>query len=209
MNLVLATSLSMFITFALHCVLEETGAHSSLFQRFVVDECRNCFLVGHCWLKGRLSMWLSNQFSDHDTVHIGLASCSYFLGDNPDKLCVLMTVAFSIIVLVLFYGLQVINRIRSLLFTIVILWLVASYLDVYNLRYQMDVLTVCFLVWQCVNIMCQWADHVLPWPCLILQQGSLCVLTSLESLLAHELVFRYLPIQIKFTLLWLWSLCDV
>jgi hypothetical protein len=107
--------------------------------------------------------------------------------------------------LVLFYGLQVCIRIRSVAVTIVVVWL----LNRYYTDHPLDAFTVYFIVWQFVQMICHWQSHELWWPALILQQASLCLFTAFIALIPYDILFRHYPSQFYFTVLWIRSLIDM
>jgi hypothetical protein len=109
----------------------------------------------------------------------------------------------------LLYGLQLWNRLRPVIQTIMIVWLLTRFCEGNYLYYEVDVITVYFLIWQCTYIMCKWEDHECSFPFLILQQGSLCISAALFTFLVYDYGYRFFPIQLNFVLLWLWSLYDV
>ena len=49
-NICLATTISMIMTFVLNCVLHQTRVDGSLIQEYVYDIMRDCLLVFRCWL---------------------------------------------------------------------------------------------------------------------------------------------------------------
>jgi hypothetical protein len=143
-------------------------------------------------------------------MHIGLRICQRLLINIQDKkiqLCAIVSILFLIIFL--FYGMKVLNRIRSIILTILIVWLLARWCEDKSLWYKIDSLTIYFVTWQCVYLTCKWEDHDLLSPFLFLQQGSLCVSISLESFLFYDIIFRYIPIQLNIAFFWLWSLYDM
>jgi hypothetical protein len=125
------------------------------------------------------------------------------------KLQVFMVCMCVTMVSLLLYGLQLLNRFRPIIQTSMIVWLLARFCDGKYLYYEVDIITVYFLIWQCTYVMCKWEDHDFSYPLLILQQGSFCISISLLTFLLYDYEYRFFPIQISFALLWLWSLYDV
>lgn len=73
----------------------------------------------------------------------------------------------------------------------------------------MDMLTVYFIVWQFIYLMCKWEVLELKWPLLILQQASCCISSSIVAFLFNDIIFVYFPFQLKIVFLWLYSLYDM
>ncbi|CAF2997196.1 unnamed protein product, partial [Rotaria sp. Silwood2] len=95
-----------------------------------------------------------------------------------------------------------------IIYTILFVWLWARYCNNKNCWYQLDILTVYFLVWQFIYLMCKWEFYELSWPLLILQQASGCVSTSVTIFFSYDIAYRYIPFQFKIGFLWLFSLYD-
>jgi hypothetical protein len=137
-------------------------------------------------------------------------SCWRLLNDRRDQK--LQVVSFSscfIMALILLYGVRLLNRVRPIIQTTLIVWLLARYCEGKDLYYSVDVFTIYLLVWQCVYVMCKWEDNELSFPFLILQQGSLCISAAVMTFLFYDFQYRFFPIQFNFALLWLWALYDV
>jgi len=136
--------------------------------------------------------------------------CIYLLLSN--NIIRFRLIIFSIclcVVLVLCYGQQVFNLMKLITLTILMVWLFACYCNNYNVCYQIDVLTVYFIVWQFIYLMCKWEDLELESPFLILHQASCCVSTSITTYLIHDVILLHFPFQWKIIFLWLYSLFDM
>ncbi len=59
-QILIATTSSMLLTFVLDCVLLGTSAYDSLIQQFVIDICFDFNLVARCWYDGHHSNYLKN-----------------------------------------------------------------------------------------------------------------------------------------------------
>ncbi len=141
---------------------------------------------------------------------IGLTICRRLFIDVEDKKVQLFAIATILFLIVfLYYGIKVLNRIRSIILTILIVWLLARWCEEKILWYKIDCLTVYVVTWQCVYLICKWEDHGLLSPFLFLQQGSLCVSISLTSFLFYDIIVRYIPIYLNIACFWLWSLYDM
>jgi hypothetical protein len=212
-HLLIATTFSMFLTSVFDCALVRTRAYNSLIQHFVIDALRDCMLALRCWLDGRHSNNLKYTdifFSNNIIISIGFELCSYLLvGPDIEKLTLLLIISCFFAVLLLCYDLQLFDRMKSMILTILVGWLITRYYDSQNIYYNRDMLTVYFIVWQFIYLMCKWEDLELEWPFLILQQASCCISISITTFLWHEIIFRYLPFQFKIIFLWLYSLYDM
>jgi hypothetical protein len=114
-----------------------------------------------------------------------------------------------IFLLMLFYGLPLFCRMRSVVGTIVVVWLANRYYTDHQLENPLDLFTICLLVWQFVQLICHWESHELWWPALILQQASFCLFLAFIAFVPYDIFYRHLPIQIHFTLLWFHSIVDM
>jgi len=131
------------------------------------------------------------------------------VGPDIEKLNLLLIISCFFAVLLLCYDLQLFDRMKPMILTILVGWLITRYYDSQNIYYNIDMLTVYFIVWQFIYLMCKWEDLELKWPFLILQQASCCISISITTFLWHEIIFRYLPFQFKIIFLWLYSLYDM
>ena len=202
----------MVLTFVFDCVLFQTRAYNSLFQQHVIDTFRNFFLIAPCWFSGDHSNNLNciGSFFNNIIIHIGLGLCSYLLlGSDLERYQLMEIIIFLFVVLVLCYGVQLFGRIKPMVLTILVVWLIMRYFDNHNIYYKMDMLTLYFIVWQFIYLMCKWEVLELKWPSLILQQGSCCISTSIVAFLFNDMIFVYFPFQIKIGFLWFFTLCDV
>jgi hypothetical protein len=114
-----------------------------------------------------------------------------------------------IALLLLVYGPQAFFRIRPVVATIAVVWLLNRYYTDHQLENPLDLFTIYLLVWQFVQLICHWESHELWWPALILQQASLCLFLAFTAFIQYDLMFRHLPIQYHFTFLWFQSLKDM
>ncbi len=55
-------------------------------------------------------------------------------------------------------------NIEPMTLTIFVGWLITRYCDSQNTYYRIDVITVHFIVWQFMYLMCKWKDRELEWP---------------------------------------------
>ncbi|CAF4079668.1 unnamed protein product [Rotaria sp. Silwood1] len=77
----------------------------------------------------------------------------------------------------------VINRIRTIILMILIIWLLTRYYDNRILWHQIDIVTLYFIVWQIIYLICKWDEGEPIWPILIVQQVSCCLSTSITAFL--------------------------
>ena len=114
-----------------------------------------------------------------------------------------------IFLLLLFYGSQGFSRIRSVVFTIVVVSLFNRYFTDHQMENPLDLFTVYLLVWQFVQVICRWESHDLCWPALILQQASLCLFIAFITFIMFDVLFHHLPIPFHFSVLWFRALLDM
>jgi len=131
------------------------------------------------------------------------------MGPDLAKIQLMIIIIYLFLVLALCYGLQLFDRLKPIILTILVGWLITRYFDNKNIYYKMDVLTVDFIVWQFIYLMCKWEDLELKWPLLILQQASCCISSSIMAFLVHDIMSVYFPFQLKIIWLWLYSLYDM
>jgi hypothetical protein len=112
-------------------------------------------------------------------------------------------------VLLLSYGSLVFHKMKPMIMTILVGWLITRYCDGQNTYYRIDVITIHFVVYQLIYLMCKWEAYELEWPFFILQQASCCIYSCITAFLSHELMLRYFPFQFKIIFLWICSLYDM
>lgn len=145
-------------------------------------------------------------------IYIGLSICCRLFIDFNDKKVQLFDITIILVAIILLcYGIEFLNRIRSITSTILIVWLLARLCEDKIFWYKIDFLTVYFVSWQCVYLylICEWEEHDLLPPFLLIQQGSLCLSISLISFLYYDIILRYIRIHVNIILFWLWSLYDM
>ena len=142
----------------------------------------------------------------NDVLNLDVKECGHILlKEDQGKMDTFLMYQPVIYLLLLFYGSQGFIRIRSIAFTIVVVWLFNRYFT----DHQLDLFTVYLLVWQFVQVICRWESHDLCWPALILQQASLCLFIAFITFIMFDVLFHHLPIQFHFTFLWFRALLDM
>ncbi len=143
-------------------------------------------------------------------IYIGLGLCSYLLiGPSLAILELLSLILHLFVVLVLCFGVQLFGRVKPIILTILVSWLITRYFDNKNIYYKMDVLSIYFIVWQFIYLLSKWEDLELKCPLLIIQQASCCASSSIMAYLFHDIIFVYFPFEFKIIWLWLYSLYDM
>ncbi len=94
------------------------------------------------------------------------------------------------------------------IFTILNVWLLGRWCDSLDLWYSVDAFTIYLLLWQISYVIAHWCYHELPWPSLIIYQGSICIMSAIKSFLFYDLCFRYFP-SITLILFWILSIYDM
>ncbi len=116
---------------------------------------------------------------------------------------------FLFLALLLCFGVQMFVRLKPIILTILVSWLITRYFDNKNIYNKMDVLSIYFIVWQFIYPLSQWEDLELKCPLLIIQQATCCASPSIMAFLFHDIAFVYFPFQFKIIWLWLYSLYDM
>lgn len=131
-----------------------------------------------------------------------------FIGFPDGRFAVFIVCVPVILFSLILFGQQLGKLVRPIVETAMIVWLLGRFCEGKDLFYVPDILTVYCLVWQCAYIMCKWEDHDLSFPLVILQQGLFCIVGALNSFLLFDFTHRFYPIELSFTLLWLWAFYD-
>jgi hypothetical protein len=153
---------------------------------------------------------MKEKISLNDVVDLDVKECGHIhLKGDKVKMVTFIIYMPMVFLLLLFYGLQVFSRIRSVAFTIVVVSLLNRYFTDHQLENPLDLFTVYLLVWQFVQVICRWESHDLWWPVLILQQASLSLFIAFIAFIMYDVLFRHLPIQFHFTVLWFRAIIDM
>lgn len=116
---------------------------------------------------------------------------------------------FQLVLMILYCFLKINNHIRNILFTLLTVEFLAQYIASVSLPWKIDMLTIYWFVWQLSSLVLNWVWlHLLP-PILIIEQGSLCVVTTLVAWLVHFIFFRYIPVTLTLFCLWIFSVIDM
>ena len=153
---------------------------------------------------------MKEDTSSNDDFNLDEKECNTIIlkEDLVKRMCLVVSMLIFVL-LVLFHGLQVFIRIRSVAVMIFVVWLLNRFYTDQQWDSSLDLFTVYFIVWQFVQLICHWQSHELWWPALILQQASLCLFTAFTALVPYEIIVRHLPSQFYFTVLWIRSLIDM
>jgi hypothetical protein len=131
------------------------------------------------------------------------------MGSNSATSELLFLIVSFCLVLRLCFGEQLFDRLKPIILTIFVSWLITRYFDNKNIYYKMDVLSIYFIVWQFIYPLSKWEDLELKYPLLIIRQASCCASSSIMAFLFHDIMFVYFPFQFKIICLWLYSLYDM
>jgi hypothetical protein len=121
---------------------------------------------------------------------------------------ILANCPFFFMVLVWYYGSKIIPRLLSGMLTIFNVWLLARWCNNFHFWYSVDIFTVYLFVWQFSYLIFHWCFHKLSWPCLIVYQVSVCILTAIEAFMFYDLLLRYFP-SIHLVMIWYVSFDDM
>jgi len=122
----------------------------------------------------------------------------------------IFTIIFVLFVAILMsYGQQLIDRMKPMIMTIFVGWLITRFCDRQHPYYRIDVITVHFVVCQFISLMYKWQDFELESPFPMVQQASCCISACVRAFLQHEFSLRYFPFQFKILVLWMMSFFDM
>jgi hypothetical protein len=152
----IVSSLSMFITYIFHCVLKNTRVSGCLFQLMFADPICDSIMAIRCWFHYSYSRYLFNI----DSLWLAILCIDYQLcrsyliqADAYNSVIVLIIILLFSLFISLFYFVRwPPNIIVLLLLMIMTNWLLARYWDTIYMRYEVDILTVYFFIWQFVYL---------------------------------------------------------
>ena len=210
LQLIVATSFSLLITFTLYSITYEKRANNSLFQHIVADAFHLNHLVLACSINRQSMSFETNQFFlKRMPLFTDFTSCMYPHNTSEKLNKILLAICLaSLPVLGNHYGSKVIFRILLGLFVISNVWLLARWCSSFDLWYPVDIFTVYLLVWQFTYLIFQWCSHQLSWSCLIFYQASICLFTAVAAFILYDLFLRYFP-AVHICLIWYACLGDV
>jgi len=171
-------------------------------------------------------MWCTSAcmlFLEQWNMHVFLNIYSYFyiiivVNENCKHFNIYNTYDMFSLVSILIFQMICINlldiekstySVRPIIYTIIYSLLVARFCDAFNLFCPLDIFTVYFLIWQIMFTITEWESGKLPLISLTFYRGWLCIMPASIMFVIHDYVFRYLPIQVNFLLLWLIAFLDV
>lgn len=88
--------------------------------------------------------------------------------------------------------------IRSLIATIICGWLIGRLWDGVDLWYEVDMITIYFLIWQVMVVIAKWEFEQLPILSHNVYRGWLCTWLAFGAFVVHDAIFRYLSMQARF-----------
>ncbi|CAF3580373.1 unnamed protein product [Rotaria sordida] len=91
--------------------------------------------------------------------------------------------------------------VRPLIATIIIGWLLARFFDAFYWRYQIDMLTIYFLIWQFMFVIVKWESEEVPIFSFGVHRVWLCMSVAFGAFITHNTVFRYVSPKIKLSCL--------
>lgn len=211
-HIVIATTLSMIMTFMLYCILKDTRASGSLFQNILVDRTRDQLLYTRCWWDSEKSMFLDKTiFCLAHSIILVNKTCEYFfISEDKYNIPILLpTIVLHMSQLVCF-GLEKKSiYVRPVISTIICGWFIARLFDGVDLWYKMDMISVYFLIWQLMFVITKWELKRLPIFSPTFIRGWLCVLMAFGAFTVYDTIFRYLSAQVSFIFLWCISFADM
>ena len=116
---------------------------------------------------------------------------------------------FLLVLLTLYWWPKLNKHVRHIVFTLITVEFLAQYVASLNLWFKTDILTIYWFVWQFSSLVLNWSwSYLLP-PILIIEQGSFCVITALIPWMWHQMFYRYLPLTLNLSFLWIFSIVDM
>jgi hypothetical protein len=207
------SSLTMFITFILHCALKDTRASGSLFQYMLADPIRDHGLTVRCFFHysfGRYSwtidhLYLTVLSVDHPSCRPSIIHDGTY---HPTQV-LMITLLVSLFILMLYSVRQLPSIIVHLLLMIVTNWFLARYCYSINIWYDVDIFIVYFFVWQFVCLISKWIHQDLPYLSFTLHQKACCLCTAFLTFMVYDIVLRFVPIYVNLAFIWLMSVVDM
>ncbi|CAF3694408.1 unnamed protein product [Rotaria sp. Silwood1] len=189
------TTLTMLITFFLHCSLENTKANGFIIQIILIDPTYDVLLNTSCLLNKKL-------FNKN---------CNYFNNSNYDlDVSPLIPVIILAESLTFWYDSQKCSyNIRPVIYTIINSLLLARFCHSFNICCQFDIFTVYFLIWQIMFLITEWELEKLPFISLSFYRGWLCIMPAFHMYFLYDFFFRRLPIEVNFLYIWLFAIADI
>ncbi len=202
-HLMLATTFSMIITFGFHCIMIPLTSRNSINQIIWFDFPRDLILVVRCLFYESRSMSFERIFSYLNNIYLGEEMCVYLINPNNCIISyIIVLMIFSSSIVSWLYGLKMIRYMLTILFVLITVEYVARWINDLDVYYQIDLITVCLFIWQPIALVLHWMWHDLESPIMLLEQGSLCVLFAFKAFIYHNIIFRYVPIEINLVLFW-------
>lgn len=207
----IVTTLSMVITFLLHCNLKDTKANGCFIQNILIDTTRDILLHIRCFWNNEICMLFLNIYSYFYIIIVVSKNCKHFniFDSNYDTFSFVSLLVFEIICINLLDIEKSTYSIRPIIYTIIYSLFAARFYDAFNLSCPLDIFTVYFLIWQIMFIITEWESDKLPLVSLTFYRVWLCKMPASMIFVIHDSVFRYLPIQVNFLIFWLIAFSDV
>jgi hypothetical protein len=101
------------------------------------------------------------------------------------------------------------KHVRHLVLTVLTVEFLAQYVASLNLWFKTDILTIYWFVWQLWSLVLNWAWALLIPPILVIEKGSFCVAMALMAWMLHFMFYRYMPLTINLSVLWIFSIIDM
>ena len=206
----IATSLSMIMTFTLHCIMEHIPLTQSYLRLYLLDHIRNFCLSNRCFfIEGmrmcRFLIILSTEY----LIFLESKTCDYFVEYN-DAFYISVSALLLLLLCLIQYCCSIIRKhIGLIIFTPLVVEFLSQYVSSLNSSSKIDVLTIYLFVWQFTFLAFSWINlHLLP-PILIIEQGSFCMDAALTAWIANYIFCGYLPLQMKLFYMWFVSIVDM
>lgn len=210
LQIILATSFSLLITFTLYTITYERRANNSLFQHIVADTFHSNNLIVACFIDRQSMILEKNDFCQYNAFFVtDLTSCM-IPHNKTEKLnrSILSICLLFVILLGYCYGSKIVFRLSYGPFVMANVWLLERWFSSFEFWYPVDKLTVYLVVWQFSYLILQWCSHQLSWSSLIFYQASVCILNAVMPFMSYDLMLRYFPTA-NIVLIWYACFNDV
>jgi hypothetical protein len=205
--------MSMFMTFMIHCALNDTRANGSFFQNMVADPVYYYTLAVRCWCSYSFSkyswtiyyLYLSILCAEHKP-------CDAYITDDNGGIWYSLVMMILLIYLpyLLFRTVRQLQKIiLPLSLLIITTWLVARYCYNIYMSYEVDIFTVYFLVWQFVGLIYGWLHQDLPFLSFTFHQKSTCLSMAFLAFIVYDVSLRPSPTYVGFAFVWIMSVQDM
>ncbi len=146
----------------------------------------------------------------HSIILVNETCEFFFINEDKYNIPILIPITGLHMSQMIFFGLQ--NRsiyVRPIIATLLCGWFIARLFDSISFCYNMDTISVYFLIWQVMLVITKWELKQLPTFSPTFNRGCVCVLMAIGAFTAYDVIFRYLSTQLSFIFFWIISFADM